>query len=85
MDKLPSRRQGGLTLSYDSGDLFVTFFGYNASLMAASNEGFLQPNNVMRDDYELNTRQQQIVDEWMDRYDDYFEANGWATWEEANV
>ena len=79
---LPSRRQAGLSLSYVDGDLFVTSFGYASSLMAASNEG-----ELMHERHEpkiLSDKRQRIVDEWMDRYDDYFEANGWQTWSEVN-
>ncbi len=84
-NKLPSRRQGGMTLSYCEGDLFVTFFGYSASLAVAANEGQLHPTSMNRyDEYELTSRQQQIVDEW-DRYqNEYYEANGWATWAELH-
>lgn len=83
--KLPSRRQGGMTLSYSGGDLFVTFFGYSASLSCASNEGLLMPTKYNRyDEYELKPNQQKIVDEWMARFDDYFEVNGWPTWADVN-
>ncbi len=80
--KLPKRRQKGLILTYDSGDLFVTRLGYTASLLCASNEGILEYKNGSREAYELNDAEQKIVDEWMDHFDDYFEQNGWKTWEE---
>lgn len=84
LKRLPKRRQKGLTLSYDSGDLFVTFFGYSSSLSCASNEGVLHPISSYKDEYVLKPHQQKIVDEWDRHFDDYYELNGWATWEEVN-
>jgi hypothetical protein len=84
--KLPSRRQAGLTLSYDSGDLFVTSFAYSASLSCASNEGELQycGDGLEREPKILNARQQEVVDNWAEREADYYATNGWATWSEVN-
>lgn len=79
--KLPSRRQKGMTLSYCDGDLFVTFFGYSASLAVAANEGELHPTASHRyEEYQLTPAQQRIVDEWERVQNDYYEANGWKTW-----
>lgn len=79
--KLPPRRRGGMTLSYCDGDLFVTFFGYSASLACASNEGELHPTRSGRyDEYQLTACQQKIVNEWDAYQNEYFEVNGWATW-----
>lgn len=84
--RLPSRRQAGLTLSYDNGDLYVTSFSYSASLMCASHEGELEYNgyNMNRFPLALNERQQAVVDTWMEREAEYYEKNGWATWSEVN-
>jgi len=82
MKQLPSRRQKGLKLSYDSGDLFVSFFGYSASLSCAYNEEVLHHN--YREELELKPHQMKIINEWMDHFDDYFEQNGWKTWSEVN-
>lgn len=78
---LPKRRQAGMTLSYCDGDLFVTFFGYSASLAVAANEGELHPTSMNRyEEYQLTPKQQRIVNEWERFQDEYYELNGWATW-----
>lgn len=77
---LPKRRRGGMTLSYCDGDLFVTFFGYSASLAVAANEGLLHSTGYNCDEYELKPHQQRIVDEWERFQNEYFELNGWPTW-----
>ncbi len=82
--KLPSRRQGGLTLSYSDGDLTVCSFGYSASLAAAWHEGELSHDKGRHEEKQLSAKQMKIVDEWMNCEGDYYEQNGWATWSEIN-
>ncbi len=82
--KLPSRRQGGLTLSYQDGDLFVTSFGYSASLAAAFHEEELNHDAGRHEPKQLGHEQMQVVCEWLDREADFFEQNGWKTWGEIN-
>jgi hypothetical protein len=72
---LPPRRAAGITLSHDDGDLYVTFFGYSSSLLAAANEGeLLSSHRIEREPYQLTPRQQAVVDTWMDREADYLTA-----------
>ncbi len=80
--KLPSRRQGGLTLSYQDGDLFVTSFGYSASLACAFHEEELQHDKGRHEPKQLSAKQMRIVSEWMDCEGDYYDRNGWKTFGE---
>ena len=83
--KLPSRRQGGLTLSYVDGDLVVCSFGYSASLCCAANEGELNHDtSCMREPKQLNEKQVKIVQNWLDHEEEFYTQNGWLTWEEMN-
>ena len=73
---LAPRRAAGVTLSYEGGHLYVTSFGYSASLTCAANEGELSDaNGNIRT---LSAQQQRVVDQWDDLQDAYYEANGWA-------
>lgn len=81
--KLPPRRAAGLSLTYEGGDLYVTSFGYSASLLCASDLGVLHHDRTGVEK-NLGPKQQAVVSEWMDHYDDYFEANGWKTWADIN-
>src|SRR6056297_3522819 len=55
---LPPRRAKGLSLSIDGGDLYVTFFGYSSSLLAAANEGeLLSSHRIEREPYQLSPAQ----------------------------
>lgn len=84
LKRLPKRRQGGLTLSYAEGDLFVSSFGYSASLCCAWHECELEHNNDRHEPKQLSEKQRKIVDEWMRHEDDYYVLNGWKTWDEVN-
>jgi len=69
---LPPRQAHGVSLQSLAGDLFVTSFGYSASLLCAANEGELHwDGRAMREPKQLSPKQQRVVDEWMDHYDDY--------------
>lgn len=81
--KLPSRRQHGLCLTYEDGDLFVVSFGYSASLSCAYHEELLEYNGAWgREPKQLNAKQNEVVAQWMNHEADYYEQNGWKTWDE---
>jgi len=83
--KLPPRQARGLSLVYDDGDLFVSSFGYSASLSCASFEGELSwDGSSCRDEKQLSLAQQSIVNEWADLEDEYLAQNGWKTWAEIH-
>jgi hypothetical protein len=79
--KLPSRRLGGMTLSYDDDTctLWVNMFGYSASLACVENEGDLSwMGKGYREDYTLTAKQMKIVALWSQHEDEYYAKNKWA-------